>query len=73
MNKLYIELSSKCNLNCKMCFRNLWFDEKCELMTDTTVEEIKENIVSGQFQTVFFGGESFLVMGIDFFHINSLL
>lgn len=56
LKKLYIELSSKCNLNCKMCFRNLWFDEKYELMRDATVERVKESIAAGQFQTVFFGG-----------------
>ena len=28
LKKLYIEPTSKCNLNCKMCFRNTWIDEK---------------------------------------------
>ena len=27
LKKLYIEPTTKCNLNCKMCFRNTWFDE----------------------------------------------
>lgn len=33
LKKLYIEPSSVCNLNCKMCFRNGWIDEKQEFMT----------------------------------------
>ena len=27
MNKLYIEATSRCNLNCKMCFRHGWINE----------------------------------------------
>ena len=27
LRKLYIEPTTKCNLNCKMCFRHSWFDE----------------------------------------------
>lgn len=56
LKKLYVEPSSVCNLNCKMCFRNLWFDEKYELMNDKTVDNLKESIASGGFNTVFFGG-----------------
>ena len=32
LRKLYIEPTTKCNLNCKMCFRHAWFDEPiCDL------------------------------------------
>ena len=32
LRKLYIEPTTKCNLNCKMCFRHTWFDEPiCDL------------------------------------------
>ncbi len=34
--RLYIEPSSLCNLNCKMCFRNSWIDEKCGVMSRDT-------------------------------------
>ena len=27
LKKLYIEPTTKCNLNCKMCFRHTWFEE----------------------------------------------
>lgn len=56
LKKLYIELSSNCNLNCKMCFRNNWFDESYGLMSDFTVDRIKNEIKTGKFTTVFFGG-----------------
>ena len=56
LEKLYIELSSNCNLNCKMCFRNNWFDESYGLMSDFTVDRVKNEIINGGFKTVFFGG-----------------
>ncbi len=56
LKKLYIEVSSACNLNCKMCFRNGWFNETPILMDAATLEKVKENIISCQAETVFFGG-----------------
>ena len=38
LRKLYIEPTTKCNLNCKMCFRHTWFDEP---MCDLSLEEYK--------------------------------
>ena len=35
LRKLYVEPTTKCNLNCKMCFRHTWFDEPiCDLNLD---------------------------------------
>ncbi len=56
LKKLYVELSSACNFSCEMCFRNNWFDEKIGLMSEQTVNVLKENIKTGSFETVFFGG-----------------
>ena len=56
INKLYVELTSLCNLNCTMCFRNNWFDEKYSLMEKNTAEKLKELLVSGIADEVFFGG-----------------
>ena len=56
INKLYIELSSACNLNCKMCFRNSWFDEVSSLMSDLTVNCVKSVISDSDIKTIFFGG-----------------
>ncbi len=56
LKKLYIELSSKCNLNCKMCFRNNWFDEENGLMSESNIKRLKYEIIHGEFEGVFFGG-----------------
>lgn len=31
INKLYLELTDKCNLNCKMCYRKSWEQSFCEM------------------------------------------
>ena len=56
INKLYIELSSVCNLKCKMCFRNSWFDEVPSLMSDATVNCVKSAISDNDVKSIFFGG-----------------
>lgn len=40
IEKLYIELTSACNLNCSMCFRHSWFDEKIGTMSDETLQSL---------------------------------
>ena len=53
--KLYIEPSSRCNLACKMCFRNTWIDESFSDMDMSvfrnTIDTMPESV-----RTVFFGG-----------------
>ena len=64
LKKLYIEPTSKCNLNCKMCFRNTWIDEELENMT----MEIFNNAINtmpSNVDKIFFGG-----MGEPLFHPN---
>lgn len=56
IKKLYIEPSSCCNLHCRMCFRNNWFDEKIGLMSQETKKQFYEIIEKGNIETVFFGG-----------------
>lgn len=56
IKKLYIEPSSLCNLNCSMCFRNNWFDEKKGLMTDETIDELLKIFQKSNIDTIFFGG-----------------
>ena len=55
LKKLYIEPTSKCNLNCKMCFRNTWIDEK---LSDMDLETYKKAIdtMPDTVETVFFSG-----------------
>lgn len=66
INKLYVELTSLCNLNCSMCFRNNWFDEKYQLMGQKTAENVKQLLNKGVADEVFFGGmgEPLLYSGI---------
>ncbi len=66
LKKLYIEPTTKCNLNCKMCFRNTWFDEPiCDLSLETYRDVIRS--MPSSVETVFFGG-----MGEPLFHKDIL-
>lgn len=57
LKKLYIEPSSLCNLNCTMCFRHGWIDEKQELMTTETRERVIRSIpYCKDLETVMFAG-----------------
>ena len=66
LKKLYIEPTTKCNLNCKMCFRHTWFDEP---MCDLSLEEVRHVLrtMPKTVETVFFGG-----MGEPLFHKDIL-
>ena len=62
LRKLYIEPTSKCNLNCKMCFRHTWFDEP---ICDLSLEDFGRvlDTIPSSVETIFFGG-----MGEPLFH-----
>ena len=66
LKKLYIEPTTKCNLNCKMCFRHTWFDEP---MCNLSLEEFRHVLqtMPKTVETVFFGG-----MGEPLFHKDIL-
>ena len=66
LRKLYIEPTTKCNLNCKMCFRHTWFEES---FGDMSMEEYRHVLATmpKTVETVFFGG-----MGEPLFHKNIL-
>ena len=66
LRKLYIEPTTKCNLNCKMCFRHTWFDEP---MCDLSLEDYRRVLetMPKSVETVFFGG-----MGEPLFHRDIL-
>lgn len=53
--KIYVEPTSKCNLNCSMCFRNTWIDEDFEDMTMGTFKNIIRTIPENM-ESIFFGG-----------------
>ena len=56
LKKLYIEPTTKCNLNCKMCFRNTWFDESIGELSLAEVKHVLATMPSSV-ETVFFGGQ----------------
>ena len=62
LKKLYIEPTTKCNLNCKMCFRHTWFDEPICHMEFEVFERILATMPESV-ETIFFGG-----MGEPLFH-----
>ena len=66
LRKLYIEPTTKCNLNCKMCFRHTWFDEP---ICDLSLEDYRHVLATmpRSVETVFFGG-----MGEPLFHKDIL-
>ena len=66
LRKLYIEPTTKCNLNCKMCFRHTWFDEP---MCDLSLEDYRYVLATmpKTVETIFFGG-----MGEPLFHKDIL-
>ena len=66
LRKLYIEPTTKCNLNCKMCFRHTWFDEPiCDLSLDDFRQVL--STMPKTVETIFFGG-----MGEPLFHRDIL-
>ena len=66
LRKLYIEPTTKCNLNCKMCFRHTWFDEP---ICDLSMEDFRKALdtMPSSVETIFFGG-----MGEPLFHRDIL-
>ena len=56
LRKLYIEATTRCNLNCKMCFRNTWFDES---IGDMSMEDFRKilDTMPRSVETIFFGGQ----------------
>ena len=55
MRKLYIEPTTRCNLNCKMCFRQTWVDEPFCDMPDEVFTKALETL-PGTVEKIFFGG-----------------
>lgn len=55
--RLYIEPTSLCNLNCEMCFRKAWINESFgNIKTDAVLSVMDEPIFLEHVKTVFFGG-----------------
>ena len=62
LRRLYLEPTSRCNLNCAMCFRKSWVDEQAGDMEEATFRAVLSHLPESV-ETVFFGG-----MGEPLFH-----
>ena len=57
MKKLYLEPTSICNLNCRTCFRNNWFNEKQGMMSDEVLQNVYTYLnKSNELQSVMLAG-----------------
>lgn len=66
IKKLYIEPTSACNLNCSMCFRHNWINEKKGFISEVTFESIIKSLQNVKsIDSVMFGG-----MGEPLLHKN---
>ena len=57
LSKLYIEVTNQCNLNCRTCIRNVWY-ERPGMMSEWIFDSIVSGLssFSGLPGKVFFGG-----------------
>ena len=56
IRKLYVEVSSRCNLACKMCFRHSWIGERFGDLDPAVFARVMDDPVLSGTETVFFGG-----------------
>ena len=56
IQKLYVEVSSRCNLRCKMCFRHSWVGERFGDLDPAVFARVMDEPVLHSARTVFFGG-----------------
>ena len=56
IQKLYVEVSSRCNLACKMCFRHSWVGERFGDLDPEVFARVMEDPALQDTRTVFFGG-----------------
>ena len=56
IQKLYVEVSSRCNLRCKMCFRHSWVGEGFGDLDPVAFARVMDDPAVSDVETVFFGG-----------------
>jgi MoaA/NifB/PqqE/SkfB family radical SAM enzyme len=56
IRKLYVEITSRCNLKCKMCFRHTWVGEQFGDLEPEVFTALLEDPALQETETVFFGG-----------------
>ena len=58
IQKLYVEVSSRCNLRCKMCFRHSWVGERFGDLDPAAFARLMEDPVLRDTRTVCAGKKS---------------
>ena len=56
IEKLYVEITSRCNLRCRMCFRQTWVDEHFGDLEFSEFAQLLDDPALKSAATVFFGG-----------------
>lgn len=56
IRKLYVEATSRCNLQCKMCFRRSWVGEHYGDLALKCFEQLMDDAALQETETIFFGG-----------------
>lgn len=56
IKKLYLELTDKCNLNCKMCYRKSWEQDFCEMDEDMLIKLTDELKIHPELKEIVIGG-----------------
>lgn len=44
IKKIYVELTSTCNMNCSICFRNSWINEEKAMMSNSLINNINKSL-----------------------------
>ncbi len=56
LRKLYIEITNRCNLNCKMCFRRFWKDPIGEMKLEDFKHILNSAKAFKELETIYLGG-----------------
>ncbi|AKN31683.1 radical SAM protein [Clostridium carboxidivorans P7] len=56
LKKLYLELTDKCNLNCKMCYRKSWEQNFCDMKDDLLIKLVNELKTHTKLKEIVIGG-----------------
>ncbi|MGB9785289.1 MAG: radical SAM protein, partial [Fervidicoccaceae archaeon] len=56
MHYLYLEITSRCNLNCKMCFKQYWEDKDGDMSSELFMKILEDAEEFPELRMIIFGG-----------------